>query len=645
MKYPRLFAVLFVVLASMSLALGAEVLPEKPVTGDVKPAALGWLKDVETYKRLVTDLASDPMEGRGPGTLGLDKARDYLVNEFKRLGFTPAFRDEHGQASFIQPFEISAGIHAKEQSLVVLGKDGKAALSPKAGEHFGPRGFSGDGEVTAPLVFVGYGAVDKERKYDSYAGLAKDELKGKIVVAYRFEPVDADGLPTLMATPRKGAWGEASSLVNKAKWAADHGAAALLVVDPPSQDKEGAIASVAQTQGPAASIPVIQMAPEVFRFMLREAGLGDESVARQWERDANDNHTRIKQLDPLKATVKVKMERKKATIHNIGAVLPGAGSLKDEYLVIGGHYDHLGFGDAGSLSRSNKAEIHHGADDNASGTAGVVLTAMRFAEHAKAKDAPANRRSILFVLFSGEERGLLGSAHMLRKPEELGIKLEQMVAMLNMDMTGRMEGNKLIASGSGSGDKFEAMIQAAAKDLNIHIASDGGMGIGGSDHQSFHAKSIPAVHFFTGIHVDYHKPSDTADKINSEGGTKTVDLVCKIAQQLWGSQDKIAFQKVRVTHAASGGPRGGGAFLGIVPNYASIDADDGCVIDGTSAGSPAEAAGLKGDDVITAWDKKPVKNLRDLTAMIGESKPGQEITMKVIRAKKEVEIKVKLGTR
>ena len=634
MRLRSLFVVpaLFV---SITLAFAAGDVPSTPAA----------LTDAAKYKKLVFDLAAPEMDGRGPGTKGIDRARDYLVEEFKALGLLPAFKSGGAEPSFLQPFEISAGIRAKEQLLVLLDKNDKTLLSPVLGEQFGARGFSGDGDVTGPAVFVGYGIIDKAQDYNSYAGLEKEPLKGKVAVAYRFEPVDGDGNPKLIKGGKAGQWGEASSLVNKAKWAAEQGAAALVVVDPPSQDRDGVLASVAQTQGSPASIPVMQVTPDVFRAMLRSAGLGDEAIAKQFEREANDAKTKAKPLDGVQIKVKVDMERVKATIHNIAGVLPGSGKLKDEFVVIGGHYDHLGMGDMGSLSRSNKEQVHHGADDNASGTAGVVLSAMHLTKAAKAADAPTDRRSVLFVLFSGEERGLLGSSHMLRKPEELGLKLEQMAVMLNMDMTGRMEGNKLIASGGGSGEKFDEIIVEAAKPLNVHIVSSGGMGIGGSDHQSFHAKNIPAVHFFTGIHSDYHKPSDTADKINIEGGTKTAELVSAITLKLWGNPERVKFVTVRMAHPAAGGPRGSGAYLGIVPNYASLDAEDGCLIDGTSNGSPAAAAGLKSDDVITMWDKKPVKNLRDLTEMIAQSKAGQEITLKVKRAGKEQEIKVKLGTR
>lgn len=638
---------LFVV-ALWSVTLSAEVASEKINSGDVavvKSSSLDWSSDQATYKKLVIDLADPSMEGRGPGTQGIDKARDYLVSELKKIGLEPAFKSAKGEKSFLQEFEISAGIAAKEQELVLLDKAGKVILEPKLNEHFSARGFSGDGKASATLVFIGYGISDPHGAYDSFKTLEKDALKGKVAVAYRYEPVDEEGRPTLIEGAKAGQWGQASSLINKANWAAKHGAAALLVVDPPSQDAGGSMPSVAATQGSAATIPVIQIKPEIFRMMLRSNHLGDVSTAKQWEKEANAGETKVHVLSSVQAKLTVNMERVKATVHNIAGVLPGAGKLKDEYIVIGGHYDHLGFGDMGSLARDGLRQIHHGADDNASGTAGVIISAVALAQAAKASDAPQDRRTILFALFTGEERGLLGSAYMLRKPEEMGIKLEQIDFMLNMDMTGRMNGNKLIASGSGSGEQFEAIMAQAAKPLNLHVASSSGMGIGGSDHQSFHAKSIPAVHFFTGIHPDYHKPSDTADKINVEGGVKSAHLVTSIVMSQWGASERIKFQAVRMAHPAAGGPRGGGAYLGIVPNYASMDATDGCLIDGTSNGSPAAAAGLKPDDKITSWNGKAVKNLQDLTNMLRDSKAGDEITVGLQRSGKPVEIKIKLGTR
>ncbi|MEX2214717.1 MAG: M28 family peptidase [Phycisphaeraceae bacterium] len=648
----RPFLAALCLLASLGMLLpliAADKLPDAPdsplKSGVALPSEATFKAEVEAYRKLVTDLAAPEMEGRGPATKGLDLARDYLVAEFRKIDLQPAFRAA-GEAgpSFTQEFTISAGIRVKAQKLVLVDAEGKELRAPKSGEHYEARGFSGDGKGTAPAVFVGYGVYNKELGYNSF-GDDKELLKGKVAVAFRYEPVDGENKPILIPNGKAGQYGDASNLLSKAKWAAERGAIALVVVDPPTRDKGGRIPTAMETQsGGAGPIPVIQVTSDVLLTMLSEAGLGEASAVKKFESQANDAALAPTPMGKLHIKFEVDMERIKADIHNVAGIIPGLGELKDQYIVVGGHYDHLGHGGMGALGPSGDDKIYFGADDNASGTAGVVMIARHFATLAAAKEQPKDRRAMLFVCFSGEERGLLGSAHMLRQMDELGIKHEQIVAMINLDMVGRMQENKLFAMGVGSGDKLEGVLKEAVKNMNLKLDMSANAA-GGSDHQSFHAKNIPAIHFFTGVHRDYHKPSDTADKVNFEGGVKTVDLCTRIGAALWTSKEPIKYVQVRMAHAGAGGPRGSGAFLGIVPNYASIDAEDGCAIDGTSDGSPAAAAGLKADDVITAWDKTPVKNLRDLTAVLGASKPGQEIKLKIKRDGKEMELKVTLGTR
>ena len=627
----------------------ADKLPDTPDTAVkpafVKPSADAFKADVEAYRKLVETLSADEMEGRGPATKGLDKARDFLVEEFKKINLEPAFRAA-GEAgpSFTQEFSISAGIRVRAQKLVLVDADGKALREPKAGEHYEARGFSGDGKGTAEAIFVGYGVVDAHGGYDSF-GDNKDAIKGKVAVAFRYEPVDGENKPILIPNGKPGQYGAASNLLSKAKWAADRGAVALVVVDPPARDAGGRLPNALETQsGNNAPIPVIQITSDVLTTMTREAGLGGESVVKQFEKQANDASLSPTPLGKVRIQFEVDMERIKADIHNVAGIIPGKGELKDQYIVVGGHYDHLGHGGMGALGPSGNDKIYNGADDNASGTAGVVMIARNFARLAAVKEQPKDRRSMLFVCFSGEERGLLGSAHMLREMEELGIKHEQIVAMINLDMIGRMQENRLFAMGVGSGDKLEGILKEAVQGMDLDLDMKGSAA-GGSDHQSFHAKKIPAIHFFTGVHRDYHKPSDTAEKVNNEGGAKTVELCTRIGALLWTSKEPIEYVQVRMAHPAAGGPRGSGAYLGIVPNYASAEATDGCVIDGTSDGSPAAAAGLKAEDIITAWDKKPIKNLYDLTDALRESKAGQEITLTIKRDGKEMKLKVTLGTR
>lgn len=663
------FLSLALLLSAASMLAVSAVADKLPETA-TKPAGVksdeAIAAELEQYRNYVTELAAPEMEGRGPGTAGLDKARDYIIAEYEKHGLKPAYLQPSGEGDptpgFMQEFEITVGAEPVKQSLALVQPDGSRILEGKAADTFSPRGYSGDGEFDGELVFVGYGIKSKEHEYDSYAGLDSAALKGKVAVAYRYEPLNDKGAPKWVENAHPGQWGPASNLIDKAKWAKAHGAAALVVVDPPSMQKEGPLPSTAETQGrpgQSADIPVVQIKPAVFRAMLRAHGEGEQSFARELQEHADKAAFKPITLKNVHIKGEVELEKRKAKVHNVAGYLPGWGKLKDEIIVIGAHYDHLGLGGAASLARGDdrgKELIHHGADDNASGTAAVLMLTRWFHEWENSPSLPARneddlgRRTLLFVCFSAEERGLLGSAHMVKHPNETtidgesGIELSQISAMLNMDMVGRMKDKTLLCVGTGSGDRFDELIKKSAEGLDLK-ANVQGRSAGGSDHMSFQAKKIPAVHFYTGVHKDYHKPSDTAEKVNVEGAVQTCFLLAGIVQNYWQDATPIKFNTVRMAHPAAGGPRGSGAYLGVLPNYASLEAEDGCAIDGVSDGSPAAQAGLKADDVIVGWNKRTIKNLYDLTAAIRESKAGDEVNVKVKRDGKEIEIKVKLGTR
>ena len=376
----------------------------------------------------------------------------------------------------------------------------------------------------------------------------------------------------------------------------------------------------------------------------------------------------------------VEIERPKATIANVAGVLPGAGELADQVIVIGAHYDHLGYGQIGSMAGVD--EIHPGADDNASGTAGLVLLAQRFAQRvpglrsdpkgdsttpppsdpASSSDPapsasvsasssgststtssastsaslplpPASRRTLLFVAFSGEERGLLGSAHMVKHLDDVGLEPSDIVAMLNMDMIGRMKQQTLFVLGTGTGDRWEALIEAANERVGLDVQTQT-KPFGGSDHVSFQHQGVPSLHFFTGVHEDYHRPSDTAEKVNHRGAVRVLNLIEALIEQLWVAPDPVQFVSDSLSDDKSGGAfhgEGGGAYLGVMPDYMSMHGRDGCVVSSVLPGSPAQAGGLRGDDVIVRWDDQPVANVYDLSRMLHRSKPGDEITLEVYR--------------
>lgn len=620
--------------------------------------------DAAYYRQLVTDLSADSMQGRGAGTAGLDRARDYIVEAFKTARLQPAFTIQ-GQTSFTQPFEITLGVRAKHQSLTIGTNNIDSDSPAKAGEQFNVLGFSAGGAFEGEAVFVGYGIIAEAHEYNSYAGIGPDGLQGKIVVAFRYEPQGPDG-KSLWAghDGRPGRWSEAASLLRKAQWATNHGAAALLVVNPPSQD-QGNLKSTQRSSAPdRAAIPVLHITTSLFEKMLKLAGRDPGQVVPVYQDRANRGQPVIELLDTVVVQGRVELEYPQTTIANVAGVLPGCGDLAEEVVVLGAHYDHLGYGEVGSLSREHA--VHPGADDNASGVGGVVGLAKwlsRASHKPNAGDVAAKidvggcihpclgtdcaARTVLFVAFSGEERGLLGSNYLMKHLDDLNLKSQQMVAMINFDMIGRMKNQKLHIIGTGSADRWDALITKTSHRSGLDIKADI-QPFGGSDHMSFLVHEVPAVHIFTGSHGDYHRISDTADKINILGALKVMNLVKKLLQELRTQPQNLVFENIPGNHLFAAGQAHGeaaGAFLGIVPDYTSINGDQGCVLSGVVPASPANQAGLRADDVIVRWNDTPVTNVRSLSARLGESRPGEKIVIQIRRDDQLMPISVTLGQR
>ena len=615
------------------------------------------------YRRIVTDLSDSSMQGRGAGTAGLDRAKDYIVEAFKSAGLRPAFTiNEH--PSFTQPFEIKLGVRSKHQSLTVGTSGNNLDLSAQAGEQFNALGFSADGTFESEAVFVGYGIIAKAHQYNSYAGIDPGMLHGKVVVAFRYEPQGPDG-KSLWAghDGQPGRWSQAASLLSKAQWAADHGATALLVVNPPSQDQGGLKSTRRSIAADRATIPVLHISASFFDKMLKLAGRDPGQVVPVYQDRADRGERVVESLGTVVVQGRVELEYPRATIANIAGVLPGCGDLAKEFVVLGAHYDHLGYGEIGSLS--SKHAVHPGADDNASGVAGLIGLARRLSqvdhkpnigESVSGIDAggcihpwfgtACAARTVLFVAFSGEERGLLGSSYLMKHLDDLNIQSRQMVAMINFDMIGRMTGQKLHIIGVGSADRWEPLIAEAIQGNSLNVQTDI-QPFGGSDHMSFLVHEVPAVHIFTGSHSDYHRISDTADKINVPGALKVMDLVESLLHELRIQPQNLVFQHTSSGNLfAAGQVHGeGGAFLGIVPDYASMDGDQGCALSGVVPGSPAKEAGLRANDIIVRWNDKPVANVRSLSARLGESQPGEEVVIQIQRDGKLVQVSVILGQR
>ncbi len=517
------------------------------MAGCARPPSAGacWADQAGAFHQIIIDLADPALEGRDAGNAGIDKARDYLVEQFAAIGLQPAVRSTDGNR-FAQMFTVHLGVKAVAQAL---------AVAPRMGEPFGPElepgvdfnvlGISADGVFDGQAVFVGYGIVNDQQRYNSYAALHGEGLAGKVAVAFHYEPIDGDRRSQWAGTGivRGDRWSEAAVFPAKAKQAVEHGAAALLVVNPPSHDVSSKLRSTNSTSGATAAVPVMQISSRLFERMLGGNGGNTPRLVEQLQRRANKGESTIVPLGRVRGSVC--LERPEDNVANVAALLPGVGALADQVIVVGAHYDHIGYGETGS--RTEARVVRPGADDNASGTAGLLLLARAAVQRAAAEVQPSvSRRTVLFVAFAGEERGRLGSVHFVDHLAELGVEQEQIVAMLNMDMIGRLEKNRLYVFGTGPGDKWAKLVRNANRRVGLWLKFDG-LAMGASDHTSFYNRKIPALHFFTGLHRDYHSPTDTVDKINASGAAMILQLIDSLIKDLVGRPQCPAFVADRPT--------------------------------------------------------------------------------------------------
>jgi len=585
--------------------------------------------ETQRFDQIVHTLADPSTQGRGAGSSGLDQARDYLVTQFQLAGLSPGFAND----SYTQAIEISLGVKVAQQTLTWFAGDQENPLNAGRAADFNVLGFSASNSFRGQGVFAGYAITSQEHDYDSLDGV-DDALQGHVAIAYRYEPMDEDRRSQWSQDKR---WTNAATLTAKAQWAQQHGAVALLLVNPPSQDGGGPLRSTRETSfDKNVDIPVFHMRSNTFAKILEASGRDAEVAMRAYEKSADAGEGRADVLD-INIAGEAAITRREATIHNVAAIVPGSGELANQTIVIGGHYDHLGFGPLGSFTGGDA--LHPGADDNASGTAAVVMLGARWMQRIK-NNPRTDRRTLVFIAFSGEERGLLGSAYLVKHPDELGFDLSRTAAMLNFDMIGRMRDDALYVMGGGSGTQWSTLLTRANRTTQLTLRKSDSP-IGPSDHTQFYFTGIPVLHFFTGVHENYHRPSDTPDRINPTGGAKVIDLADALLGELVEGEPVtyIEIAQAHTSHTApegagdaSGGTSGGGgAYLGIMPDYISLDGEQGCRIDRVMPQSPAEAAGLEAGDTIVQWNQQTIDNLQQLSDALREAKPDDEITLIVQR--------------
>jgi hypothetical protein len=364
---------------------------------------------------------------------------------------------------------------------------------------------------------------------------------------------------------------------------------------------------------------------------LLRAAINKDLATLEREIDS-DLKPRSVDLPGFKAIGQAKVIQKQAEVKNVVGVLEGEGPLANETIIVGAHYDHLGFGGAGSLAPWT-TEIHNGADDNASGTATLLEIA-----HRLATSGHKPRRRIVFIAFTAEERGLLGSAHYVREPR---FPLESTIAMFNLDMVGRLTDNKLIVYGTGTATQFDPLVEELCKKCDFQLTKHPG-GYGPSDHASFYGKKIPVLHFFTGTHSDYHRPSDDAPKLNLEGMQRIADLVVDAVQATDAQDARPQYLEIKKIEVIGGGDSDR-PYFGSVPDFGQNT--EGYAISAVTPGSPADKGKLKGGDVIVRFGESRIANLEDFDSALRKYKIGDKVKVVVKRGGKEIELEVVLAAR
>jgi hypothetical protein len=578
----------------------------------------------DRYLYDVRYLASPALKGRGSGQPGLEKAARYIEAQFAaaKLQPVPGHR-------YFQPFPITTDAHLGPANRMEVSEQGRRTQL-KLKRDFVPLNFSSAGSISGQLVFVGYGITAPEYHYDDYEGV---DAAGKMVLVLRHEPQEFDEKSVFQGkalTLHSQFWSKAAN-------AKRHGARAVILVNdrPNHPARRDDLEEFGHAAGPNdAGIGFFQVKAAVAQAWLAAEGRRLDDLEAGIDKELKPHSFAVPSVT---VTAVVDLQRDTRTVRNVAAYLPGQ---TDEYVIIGAHYDHLGLGGPASLAPSQTGTPHPGADDNASGTAGVLELARWFGSR------PKHRRGILFLCFAGEELGLLGSRYWVDHPE---LPLEKAAAMINLDMIGRISNHQIYVGDALSGTTFQRLLDGALPPRDL-LADHFGIGTesGSSDDTSFVSKQVPSLFFFSGLHADYHKPSDTWDKINAPDAATLLAAVGEIAAHLADDPGRPQFVRAEPANpgpvaAGDSAGAGYGPWFGSVPDFG--ETAKGAKFADVTAGSPAAKAGLRAGDTLIEFDGKPVGNLYDFTYALRTHKPGDEVTVKVLRGGETVETKVTLGER
>lgn len=640
------------------------VIPEPPLNpaGHYAPLAIDTTEAaVET--RLAEDagyLAHDDRQGRGVGTEGLDQSAAYISKSFADAGLKMDLYDGQPFQEFMLTPKLGLG---STNELKLTGPD-NIETAWSVGREFTPLSLSGSANFDVPLVFVGYGITAPPLEYDDYHEL---DVQGKAVIILRHEPQQSDPDSKFEGLAHT----QYAFFAQKVSNAADHGAAAVILVTDAheietrrlehrnGEPDENAIDPLLQFQvGKSLGrrrIPVVHCRRSAVEPLI-ELALG-ESLASLEQRIDETGLPQSRPLTGWNLRGAVSVIPKGRTLKNVIAALPGTEPADGEVVVVGAHYDHLGLGGWGSLSPDGGKAIHNGADDNASGTAVLLETARLLA----ARPQPL-RRHVLFMAFTAEEMGLIGSKRYVQNPL---VPLQQTVAMVNLDMVGRLRKDELTMYGTGTARQFSEMVDrlGEAHELKVRRRPSG---YGPSDHASFYERGVPVLHLFTGFHPEYHRPDDDFETLNVPGMAKlaryTADIVAEIAAaeerpqpsasgdvsetlaqlapiERAGVQPADAGRPANVSRPLSGIPPK--AYLGVVIDRTYNE--KGYAIARVISGGPAERAGLRAGDVVLRFGPRDVEKPMDLIEEISRSRAGAPTSLTIRRGSLEFDATVILA--
>ncbi|MFI5253302.1 MAG: M20/M25/M40 family metallo-hydrolase [Bacteroidota bacterium] len=570
-------------------------------------------------QRHIKYLASPELEGRRAGEEGNRKAANYIAHEFESYGLLPA--GDHG--TYFQSFDFISTVKMGEKNSLsadIHREDMKITIPFELKKDFQPMAFSIDTSFSAPVVFVGYGITNDSMKYDDYAGV---DVKNKIVAVLRYTPNGSNDSTSFV---------KSAASRTKAFIAREKGASGMIFMTGPLDDPDAKLMSFIFDRGFGTSgIAAVTMSSKSFDSLLHTMGKDLSTIQQGINTSKKPNSFELPNVTMHLSTELVRVHAQSA---NICGYLPGNDPvLKDDVVILGAHMDHLGYGGEGSGSlKPDTIAIHPGADDNGSGTAGLLEAAQYFAP-----DRAKLKRTVLFLSFTGEELGLLGSDYYVKNPF---FPLGKTTAMLNMDMIGRLKDSILVVEGMGTSPQWEKIVKKENPDssLKLKLKPDG---YGPSDHASFYGKDIPVMFFFTNIHSDYHRPSDTWDKINYPGEQQVVEYVTRILWDIDTMGTNPTFTKVAMAAPSERGEVR--VSLGVIPDFAEDIV--GMKITGTRPGSAADKAGLKANDVIVKFGGSDVKNIYDFTYLLGKYKPKDEVEIVVKRGTEQVTLHAILGGR